>query len=345
MEGVKTPLWKKILFRALIALGCLVLLFALIVLGSNLITPLIYRDFFSRADREFTNPGLGAGMVPQGFTYLDDRDIYLTCGYMANGEDPSRIYIVDDERDTVRYVELLEADGDPYLGHTGGLTAAGDFVWVANDDEGEGNCLWALSLAELLAAKNGDGIMLETAFVPESRAAFCTVDGGYLWVGEFHDGEKYKTKDSHEVTLAGGGTQNAMAFAYALDASHETGIAQTPSMAVSLGDLVQGMARDAEGRFYLSTSYGLKKSHLLIYENALSGEHDSTITVGGEEVPVWHLTEDNLLSDVKMPPMSEEIFVDGDEVYVMFESACRKYYFGILLRGRGVYSYEPTFAK
>ena len=38
--------------------------------------------------------------------------------------------------------------------------------------------------------------------------------------------------------------------------------------------------------------------------------------------------------------VSEEIFVKGDRLFVLFESACQKYIFGNLIRGTHIYSYE-----
>ena len=56
---------------------------------------------------------------------------------MTDGKSASRVYVTNakDTKDT-RYIELVTADGAPYPGHTGGITAAGDCVWLANNGEG-----------------------------------------------------------------------------------------------------------------------------------------------------------------------------------------------------------------
>ncbi len=331
-----------------IVLGGLVALVAVIVLCLHLFTPLVFRDFFGNTDKEYLIPGLGDGLVPQGYAYVPEQEVYLQCGYMTDGESASRVYVTNakDTKDT-RYIELVTADGAPYLGHTGGITAAGDFVWLANDGEGEDNCVWVLSLTELLAAENGSRITLTTKFQSETRAACCFADDQYLWVGEFNDGEQYVTDASHKFTVSGG-ENFALVCAYPLDASSVYGVAFTeadgkavftPALALSVTNKVQGFTRTPEG-FALSTSYGLSTSHIYFHKDVTKGEADSSIKVNGTDVPVYFLDEDSLTHDLSAPPMTEEIFVKDGRLYVLLESACNKYIFGNLIRGRHVYSYD-----
>lgn len=326
----------------------IVLLLIIAVLALHLFTPLVFNDFFSNAKEEYLTPGIYEGLVPQGYAYVGENEVYLQCGYMTDGESASRIYVTDAENtDDTYFIELYTADGKPYTGHTGGITSSFGFVWLANDGEGDDNRVWVLSLKDILTAKNGDKLTLETSFQTESRAACCFVDGKYLWVGEFHDGEKYTTKDTHAFAVSGG-ENNALICAYALDIDSEYGVASakvdgkdvfTPKLALSVTDLVQGFTKTPEG-FALSTSYAVNFSHLYFYEDVTSGEPDASLEVNGIDVPVYFLDEDALTDDVSMPPMSEEIFVKDGRLYVLFESACQKYIFGNLIRGRHIYSYE-----
>ena len=330
-----------------IVVGGLVALVAVVALCLHLFTPVVFRDFFGNADKEYLIPGLGDGLVPQGYAYVPEQEVYLQCGYMTDGESASRIYVTDakNPKDS-RYIELVTADGAPYTGHTGGITAAGDFVWLANDGEGEDNCVWVMSLTELLAAENGGKITLTTKFQSETRAACCFADDKYLWVGEFNDGEKYVTDVSHKFTV-NGGENFALVCAYPLDAASVYGVAFTeadgkavftPALALSVTNLVQGFTRTPEG-FALSTSYGLGVSHIYFHKDITTGEADSSIKINGTDVPVYFLDAASLTDDVSMPPMSEEIFVKDGRLYVLLESACKKYIFGNLIRGRHVYSY------
>ena len=342
--------WKKVLSIFGIAIGSVVALVLAILLALHLLTPVVFNDFFSKAKEEYVTPGIYDGLVPQGYAYAGDVGFYLQCGYMADGSSASRIYVTDakDTNDTF-YVELYTADGKPYTGHTGGITVNQRFIWLANDGDGDDNCIWVFSRDEILNAKNGDKITLKTCFKPESRAAFCFVDGSHLWVGEFHDAEKYPSKDTHKFEVSGG-TNSALICAYPLDSESiygieakktENGIEITPDKLLSIPDWVQGFAKSNKGGFVLSTSYAVSKSHLLFYRDATDGEANATLEINGKQVPVFFLDEKTLAKDVEMPPMSEEIFFKDNRLYVLFESACQKYIFGNFTRGVHIYSYDP----
>ena len=335
-----SPVAKRIGKIALIVL-CAILAFVLLVLLlAPVVTTIIFHDFFKDAEKEFRIPGQSDGLVSQGYTFLPDQQFFLQCGYMADGESASRIYIIPKaEPKKAYYVELYTEDGAPYTGHTGGISVSGNFVFLANDDDGDENRVWVLSVYDLLGSDNGAAYTLKTYFHPETRAAYCYVDGDYLWVGEFHRPVDYPTKESHAFTVAGDVEHRALIACYKLDAEAETGIASlTPTRFVSVTDHVQGFARDQYGHFILSTSYGLSKSHFLCYDDVLSQLPDASLNVDGTDVPVWFLDEDVLLRDLVCPPMSEEIVIYGGRIYYLTESASQKYIFGNFIRGRHVYS-------
>lgn len=334
------PRLKKALKIVLITLCSLILLVGLILLGAHLLTPVIYDDFFDNVTAEYETVGLDDGLVPQGFDYLEDKDTYLQCGYMAD-ESASRIYVIPEGNENeARYVSLLSPDGTPYTGHTGGITAYGDFVWLANDGEGEENCVWVLSLSELLATPNGGEITLGKRFSTENRAAYCMADGEYLWVGEFYREEDYPTAPSHTFTVANGEEHHAIVCAYPLDSTTEYGVAAdlTPELVLSVTGQIQGFDMTENGGFVLSASFGLSTSLLRVYAPIDKDTPDAKLAINGEDVPVYFLDEDLLLDTIEAPPMSEEIVVRDDRLYVVFESACDKYIFGNFTRGRDVYS-------
>lgn len=329
---------KKVLRITGIALLALMVVAIVALLAFWLVQPLLYRDYYKQAKKEFVAAGLEDGLVPQGFSYIADQEVFVECGYMSDGLSASRIYLIDKEGET-RFVELLSPDGTPYTGHTGGITVGERLVWLANDGEGDDNCVWVFPLAELLD-KESDSIVLSEKFHPESRAACCYVDNGLLWVGEFYDPEKYPTKESHHLETPSGTVNPAFVCGYAIDETTPTGIADTtPKKILSVTERLQGFAVNAAGQFALSTSYGTSNSHLFLHQNVTQEPADTAFSVNGTEVPVWFLDEDSLIEDVVMPPMSEEIVCVDGRVYILYESACRKYMFGILTRGRHVYSY------
>jgi hypothetical protein len=337
-----TPIAKRIGKIALIAL-CAILAFVLLVLLlAPVVTTIIFHDFFKDAEKEFRIPGQADGMVSQGFTYLHEQKSYLQCGYMADGVSASRIYIIPEfEPEKTYYVELYTDDGTPYTGHTGGISVSGDFVFLANDGEGDANRVWVLSIYYLLASENGSRYTMTTYFHPETRAAYCYVDGDYLWVGEFHRPVDYPTKESHTFSVSGDVEHHALICAYPLDDTSATGIkAGVPALLLSVTGQVQGMVRTEDGGFILSTSYGLSKSHLIFYKNILANQEsaDNALEIDGTNVPVWYLDANHLIRDLEAPPMSEEMVVRDGRVYYLTESACKKYIFGNFIRGRHVYS-------
>ena len=345
----KTSTLKRFSKMIGVAAASLLGLVLIVALSANLVTSLLFHSFLKDAKAEYMTPGLYEGLVPQGSAYVAEKDVYLHCGYMVDGS-ASRIYIIDAQNtDDRTYVELYTADGQPYTGHTGGITTAGDLVWLANDGDGDDNCVWVFSLKDILEAENGGRVTLTTKFRSETRAACCFADDEYLWVGEYNDGEKYVPSASHRFTV-NGGEQYALVCAYPLDADSPYGIAYeemdgkdvfTPALCLSVTDLVQGFIRIPQG-FALSTSYGLQASHIYIYKDVTAeGTPDTTLSINGTDVPVYYLDETSLITVISMQPMSEGIFVKDDRLYVLFESACEKYVFGHVTKGRYVYSYAP----
>ncbi len=332
----KTNIWKRIGKISLIVLCSLLAVWLLI----QLVTTLIFFEFFNKSDKEFRTPGQSDGLVSQGFTYLPEQQFYLQCGYMADGVSASRIYVIpQNEPKEAYFIELMNADGTPYTGHTGGITAHGNFIWLANDGEGEDNCVWVLSLYDFFRLEAGQSYTLTTSFKPETRAAYCFVEGDYLWVGEFYRPGDYPTKESHTFTVNGGKEHHALIARYPIDTNTATGIADGGPIAfLSVTDHVQGAARDQYGHFVLSTSYGLSKSHLFFYDDVLSGKNDDYLTVDGKNIPVWFLDDESLMRDLVCPPMSEEIVIHDDRIFYLTESASKKYIFGNFIRGRHVYS-------
>lgn len=82
---------------------------------------------------------------------------------------------------------------------------------------------------------------------------------------------------------------------------------------------VQGVAFDAAGNVWFSTSYGRKNSSFLLKYKALTA-------VGEEGIQPEAVVE--------LPPCSEELAAQNGKLYIVFESACRKYKEGTDGRGK-----------
>ena len=118
----------------------------------------------------------------------------------------------------------------------------------------------------------------------------------------------------------------AVAFGYELNSANENGLEDTiPDKAVSTRGLVQGVAITEEGNIILSTSYSLPASTIYCYKNVFLEEKHSTIKVNETDVDLWFLDGESLINEVSAPAMSEEIIAYNGKLYILNESACKKY--------------------
>ena len=87
----------------------------------------------------------------------------------------------------------------------------------------------------------------------------------------------------------------------------------------------------------LSQSYGLATSHLLAYD-ATALVPVGTFVADGAEVPLYSLNSTNFTREVTTPPMSEGIEFHDGRIWVSYESASSKYFFGKLYGAGQVYA-------
>ena len=94
-----------------------------------------------------------------------------------------------------------------------------------------------------------------------------------------------------------------------------------------------------EDKIILSTSYSLPNSHIYTYENIINGTSTKQSFLGlDEEVDTYIL--DAPTSTKTLPPMSEEITIKDDTLFVLFENACSKYKLFTRVNLTNVYSYN-----
>jgi len=98
-------------------------------------------------------------------------------------------------------------------------------------------------------------------------------------------------------------------------------------------------------QFVLSTSYSIPNSHLYYYNNVLEEEPHAIARVGLSEVPMWYLDDNALINSVEIPSMAEEIVIKNDRVYILFESACKKYRLVNRTRLKSVYSIPLSYLE
>ena len=288
----------------------------------------MYRDFFFNSDEVFRIPGLHSGVVPQGFHYIAEKDIYLMSGYMKD-HSSARIYIRQADG-SVRFVELRNADGSTYDEHAGGVTVNGDFVYLPGK--------MGVDVFRLSDILTGETAKMIGQIQGEYDTDCCTFYNGYLFVGDFYYPETYETAEAHKITTPAGDENKAIIAVYKADASAEFGLNPQPVAAISIREKVQGIGFTEDGKVVLSTSYGFAGSGLWFYEP--DDQRQGSLKLMGSEVPLYYLDSENLTHYVEMPPMSEEVVCKDGKVYVLFESACTKYRYGNLIRGTHVYAYQ-----
>lgn len=271
------------------------------------------------AKAEFKVAGLKDGFTPQGLCYIEESGNYMISGYMKDKSD-SRIYLIDKESGESKYFTIDSSDEKVNKGHLGGIVQKGNFVWLSSDSS-----IIALNYTDCKNAQNGEKVKAISVVQTCTNASFCFVDDSGLWVGEFYRPKNYETDKSHYFTVSQKEVNHAIATKYNFNAEKLNGIEESPSMAISLPDLVQGVAILPDGRVVLSTSYGLPNSKILVYSSEWSKVPAGKITVQETEVDLYVLSSKNLQKSLTVPSMSEGISYNKGTLKILFENASKKY--------------------
>ena len=80
-------------------------------------------------------------------------------------------------------------------------------------------------------------------------------------------------------------------------------------------------------KIVVSTSYSIFDSKILIYGNVFCDDNIQKIKMFGKELAVYVLSSNNLKKKITAPAMSEEIVVKGNRLYILYESASKRYRF------------------
>ncbi len=257
----------------------------------------------------------------------------------------SSIYVVNDENDeekvATKRVRLAKDNGKAFTGHAGGVAINGEFVYLAN-----GSRVYVFSYDDIKTAKN-NGVVKYMGYKElksendEVSASFVHTYNGKLYVGEFHDGGKYKVNPKHKITTKAGEKRNALMLEYDLVDSEEFGIAQVPTKAYAIPNKVQGVCVDGS-TIYCSTSYGLAFSEIYTFD-LTKCVYELDKDVIGYNVPVYSFDKVSHLKTYTTAPMSEELVYKDGKLYIMSEFACNKYIMGKFVDGK--YCYATDLSK
>lgn len=288
-----------------------------------------YGFYSSRIDKGPIIPGIFQSAVPQGMAYYDETDLMIISNYMFDGR-PSCLTVVNMSDGLLKKtLWLLNPDGSPHKGHVGGLAVSNKFLWIAS-----GKGAYYISLDSFNNLTDNSNLKM-TAFVPSAaKGSFATFSDGILWIGEFtsRDGS-YSVPTSHHYETLNGSLNHAWLTGFVLNnvsdlINQENLIAgiNYPDYILSIPHEVQG-AVFTNNNIYLSQSYGRKNnSRISVYTNPLEGPpYNKFIIKEDLTVPVWILGKDNLIIEIKSPPMTEGIVAYKGAIAVLFESGSDKY--------------------
>jgi hypothetical protein len=228
-------------------------------------------------------------MCPQGITFAEDY-LLLTAYDMAS-EENSVIYIMDKTTGS-----LLTTLALPVKAHAGGIGYDGSYVWVA-----VGTKVSAIPFEEITAAVNSGKDSVNVAFVATCElgitASYLTYYNDLLWVGSY---DELKTTKLHSYNIS--------------DEDGELSLDQADT--IIMPTRVQGIAFTEDGYLILSRSCQLYQGLRGYIRQLDIYQPDLTVTTEEGDIPLGEL-----IRTVEMPSMNEEIAIDGDYLYVNFESA------------------------
>lgn len=333
--GVARKPFKIRLRKFFIILISIVVMFLIVV---NMAFKLPVREFYSMSAREYKFPDLGLGFIPQGVFYDSDSDsIYMT-GYM-NDDSANPLYIIDKESmEVIKKVRLLNADGSNHNLHTCGIAVYKEKIYITSCDTN----LYVFDPANVWEAEDGGGVVCETVVDLSTAgdylvASTVTVHDDNLVVGEFYRKGNYDTNESHWVR-----DDKVEQYAYAVEMKIENNNANIVK-AYSIPSEAQGLCFD-DNNVYISESYGVRFSDIESY-NLNKVRYEGMRNILGKDVDFYIMDSDSLEYSIGIPPMSEEIDIVGNKMYVACESASRKYLFGKLLGADRCYSIDMTKLK
>lgn len=314
----------------------LVLLIAVLLFQIGFL--LYYRVFYSRADREFSVPGLNENFVPQGMNPCGGGH-YLISGYIA-GTGESRIYYITRGEKT-REIRVRRNDGRELRSHSGGICVNGPFTYLAG---GNGNC-YVLSSANLFDGTSHSAKVLGT-IKTGNAASFCCLRGDNLLVGEYEYGKRFQTPVSHHIKTPAGDENRGLIWSYSLNGNCKFGVDPLCNAVYSIPSRIQGMCFTDDGRIVLSASCFRTSSQLLLYNtySVLQGQK-GIYWVGNHPVPLYYMDSMACQDAVPLPPFSEQPALESGKLLIIFESASNRFRFGRLVGGQYVYGLRLSQLK
>lgn len=300
------------------------------VVPDFLTTSRLYQTFFDSGHFGPIVPGLDQGLVQQGLAYYPARNWMIISSYRTMSR-PSTLSIIDMSTGRlVKTLHLYDLPGFPYRGHAGGIAVSEKHLWLGGE-----NLVRGVTLQALEEAEDGARLVFSTRFRPETKATTIAYGEGILWVGEFYDPSEKPNRitDRHVLQTRDGLVHNAWAAGYVLDEQTDRVRAGTPTdderlvpdVILSIPNQIQGMAFSSDIMLFSQSMGRHNDSRLLVFPNVMNEPPQTTVELGGKEVPVWLLDGESRVTAMIMPPLSEGLALYDGYVAIVFESAAEPY--------------------
>jgi uncharacterized repeat protein (TIGR02543 family) len=213
------------------------------------------------------------------------EDYIIVSSYALEKDVPGALTFYD--RGSGEYVISFGMEANSHLG---GIAYDGSYIWICHSNTKKLEAISYEFLKSLIAISSQNFIDITSCFAQyevENVPSCITAKDGLLYVA------------THHAYTPGS------LYVYTLQKDH-----LTKQDSMMLPSKVQGIAFDESGRLWLSRSYGRKRSsELWVY-------------------PGIAALKEKLFSPerkIEMPPGSEELVVEDELIYVLFETASYKY--------------------
>ncbi len=227
-------------------------------------------------------------MCPQGITFAGDY--LLLTAYDMDADEKSVIYVMDKRTGSLKTTLIL-----PVKAHAGGISFDETYIWVA-----VGTKVSAIPFTEIVAAAKRGLPYTNISFIKTYEigitASYLTYYDDRLWVGSYDELKPTKL------------------YRYFVH-DEDDEISLVEESAIDMPNRVQGVTFTEDGYLILSRSCQLYQGlrgymrQLDIYRPNLTEINDGIYPLG------------QILHTIEMPTMNEEIALDGNYLYVNFESA------------------------
>ena len=256
-------------------------------------------------------PSVCTSMAPQGVALT--QQYLLISEYCHTGRHHSVIQVVD--RNTHEFVKTVVLFD---MSHVGSLTydSDHDFIWVCcHDDETGYAYVRGFSLSDLEAYDFASGLPITfTRNYPiksQKRASFMTYDTQALYIGYFSaDMSGEFTVQRFDMTADG----NLVVYPNVDKADeNEPDSVAMPTMKEVINGGMQGYARNDHTTVILRSYGSSNPSKILLFDQQQ------------DDIGMKDLTNANARETGILPPMAEETAMEGDDLYICFESAAYAY--------------------